>query len=896
MVNDIYNYWGKADKDGTYHLLIYHCLDVAAVGKVWMEQSPAFVKRSAKASGLSEKAFTEWFLFFLALHDIGKFDVRFQNLKSELLRKLENKKVDFDYTTRHDQRGFEFWDESLRDNICSRYFSTVKGVPLREYLDIFALVTLGHHGIPPKNENRVVKLPEAVSQFTDSLFELLLSECAVGELTEIFSLPKEERKERTSQFKYHSWQLAGLTTLCDWIASGDESFVYSSEVKTLKEYFSKASKKAVKALQKAETVSSSLSAEMGINRLFPEFADRPTPLQQYCDKVTVMDKPQLFILEDVAGAGKTEASLILASQILKAGGGSGSFVALPTMATSNAMYERMADVYHLFYSDCEKPSLTLSHGSRHLSKRFCDSYRSNLNELPQSGEQFDEDRDEGKAHCSQWLADSSKKALLADVGVGTVDQILIAGLPVRYQSLRAFGMAQKVLIVDEVHAFDPYMLRLLENVIAAQAAFGASVILLSATLPISVRKRFCAAFAEGLNVEAPELTETEVFPLITAFSSDGFSETGVNTRLSVAREVDVAFHECVDEVYEQIEKSVAEGKCVCWIRNTITDVMKSFEELQNRGMSKLDMFHSRFALKDRLVIEQRILERFGKNSTQEMRTGQILIASQVVEQSLDLDFDVMISDLAPIDLLIQRAGRLHRHNHRGDRGKPVFYLHIPKEPDEPTESWFSGAFPSAQWVYRDTALLWRTKEALKRQKRLKMPEEARLLIESVYGEETEINSPDVFITSEDSVWAEALNQKSIADFNRLKFEQGYSRLSSDMNKWENDEKVSTRLSDRANTLYLCQWEDEKIKPLFDGEQFAWDLSSLSCRASLLVSVEYNEKISEAIEELKKQKRFQFNTLFLVFKDEAMMLTGKNENGREVLVRYSSSGGLIVEKI
>ena len=211
--------------------------------------------------------------------------------------------------------------------------------------------------------------------------------------------------------------------------------------------------RAVQAVKRAEIVPATLSKVHGMKQLFPQFADTPTPLQQFCNETTITGKPQLWILEDVTGAGKTEAALTLASRILGKGNGTGCFVALPTMATSNAMYERMVEVYSLLYETESHPSLTLSHGSRHLS----DTFRSSFESIPHKGTIFDEKIDEGKAHCSQWLADSSKRALLADVGVGTIDQILLAGLPVRYQSLRAFGMSQKVLIIDEVHSFDAYM-------------------------------------------------------------------------------------------------------------------------------------------------------------------------------------------------------------------------------------------------------------------------------------------------------------------------------------------------------------------------------------------------------------------------------------------------------
>ncbi len=902
MVNMVYHkYWGKTDSGGDYHLLVYHCLDVAAVGKVWLTGNPAFVVRAAKALGLSEAAFIGWFQFFLALHDVGKFSVTFQNLQPDLFERLQGQRSHENYTVRHDQMGWQLWDEHLCEQVCSY----IPGLDedgkelLRDWLIVFARFVMGHHGIPPTGISPGRELfrksdIDSATLFTRQLLEFFIPENSNIVDSTVMLCQDESRFETIEcAFKQFSWQLAGLTSICDWLASGDESFVFCAQEYDLQEYFQGACRKAEAAVNRAEIISPPLFAESGIQRLFPEFARTPTPLQKFCNETPVSGNPQLWILEDVTGAGKTEAAMTLASRILGAGGGLGCFVALPTMATSNAMYERMADVYSRLYVDGSQPSLTLSHGSRHLSERFSKSYRDTFKTIVNNDVIPDEDRDEGKAHCSQWLADSAKKALLADVGVGTVDQILLAGLPVRYQSLRAFGMSQKVLIVDEVHVFDAYMLRLLENVVTAQAAFGSSVIMLSATLPFSVREKFCKAFAAGLDLDGVSLKKRDVFPLLTTVTSEAVREIGVATRNSLVREVAVDLREKIDDVYSLIEQSVAEGKCVCWIRNTVADVTASFTELQKRGVEKLKMFHSRFALNDRLAIEKQVLKQFGKMSTLDDRQGQVLVASQVVEQSLDLDFDVMISDLAPIDLLIQRAGRLHRHE-RGERGKPVFFVYTPKDTEKPTAEWYAETFPVAKWVYQDVALLWRTKEILKARKQLKMPKEARLLIEAVYGNDEISDTPDVFVGSEDAAWADTMNQKSLADFNRLKFEQGYCRMSSEMGKWESDERVPTRLSDKTNRLYLCRWVDGGIVPLYDENEFAWDLSSLTLRKNSLTAIQYDEKIQQAIDTLQEQKRFKYDTLFLVFQGEEMKLEGKNSGGREVTVRYDENSGLVVE--
>jgi CRISPR-associated endonuclease/helicase Cas3 len=237
---------------------------------------------------------------------------------------------------------------------------------------------------------------------------------------------------------------------------------------------------------------------------------------------------------------------------------------------------------------------------------------------------------------------------------------------------------------------------------------------------------------------------------------------------------------------------------------------------------------------------------------------------------------------------------LHRHE-RGDRDKPVLYVHIPKDTDKPTSEWYADAFPIAKWVYRDVALLWRTKEILKKQKRLKMPEEARLLIESVFSNEETIKVPDVLNSSEDEAWGKMMADKSQAEFNKLNFDQGYCQLSS--NRWDEEERIPTRLSEETNTLYLCRWEDGAIIPLYNTEKdFMWDVSSLSLRRSALNSIDYSDEIQSAINTLKTQRRFKYDTLFIVFNIDKMELTGNDVNGKEVMVSYSPNGGLLVNKL
>ncbi|HFD80307.1 MAG TPA: CRISPR-associated helicase Cas3', partial [Gammaproteobacteria bacterium] len=519
-----------------------------------------------------------------------------------------------------------------------------------------------------------------------------------------------------------------------------------------------------------------------------DYLETPTPLQQACLDLPIEAEPQLFILEDVTGAGKTEAALILAARLMAAGQGQGVYIGLPTMATANAMYDRMRKVYRRLYQPGEaRPSLILSHSARHLSDTFRQSLLTAQADNPRYG-----DEESIVAQCNRWLADNRKKALLADVGIGTIDQALLAVMPARHQSLRLLGLVGKVLILDEVHAYDAYTSEPLKRLIGFHAALGGSVILLSATLTSKQRADLIGAF-QCRKQATPESTD---YPLLTqANARDIIVEKAVTTRASVARQVCVRLHHDETGLLEEIRAAVMAGQCICWIRNTVHDAREAWRALQESDWvenDKLHLFHSRYALTDRLCIEQEMLARFGKGSTPEQRRGQVLIATQVVEQSLDLDFDRMISDLAPIDLLIQRAGRLHRHQ-RGERGTPVLDVFTPEPTEEPQADWYKALFPKAQYVYPDTLVLWRTARLLAEKGGWKMPDDARDLLEPVYDDEGPI--PAGLIDAKTEVDGETHAERDAGRFASLQLDAGYRRNQ----RWDEEARIATRLGDESRT-------------------------------------------------------------------------------------------------
>ena len=880
----LFRYWGKADpaypSEPKWHPLVYHSLDVAAVGSEYLNHETIISDWFCSQMHCSRPAWVQWAAFWLSLHDLGKFSEAFQSQKPELFEALQEREPDSakSYTERHDSLGQWLWRDYLADRaVEDGWFGGTTELQMSG-LDVWMRAVTGHHGQPPKAAPAYCSIDDyysgrdkkATHFFVDAMRDLLLPQSA----TEIPAAFDAAQFEHVSQAL--SWWFAGVAVLADWLGSNTDFFAYQPAAMPLEEYWRHARQQAKKALQASGVASQKIVAGKSFANFFDDITT-PSPLQQWAIDTEILEGPQIYLLEDVTGAGKTEAALTIAYRLMERGAAHSFFIALPTMATANAMYLRMATFYQqLFAGDA---SLVLAHGSRQLVERFAASV------LPSSHAEDDlEQVDEtASARCTAWLADHNKRALLSQAGVGTIDQALLSVLHSKHQSLRLLGLFHKVLIVDEVHACDAYMQGVLEVLLEFHARAGGSVILLTATLSAHMKQALLAAYARGRDSACPGI-QSVAYPLATAWQSsfpDKLDEAALGTRAAVKRTVSIDYRHQQTEIVAIIDVALASGQCVCWIRNTVADAMEAFELFARRlPQERLTLFHARFALGDRLAKEEDVLAAFGPKSNASKRAGRLVIATQVIEQSLDVDFDLLVSDLAPIDRLIQRAGRLRRHNRDvsgnrlaanepEQRGMPLMVVFGPAWNAEPAANWFKNAFPKAAGVYPDHSQLWLTAKALQ-VGNFSMPDDARILIEGVFGEASEI--PQGLQRKNLTVLGQQMADASHAKTNALNFAGGYRR--GDVLDWWSEAKKPSRLGDASVNVVLAHWEGERLLPWAKRTDHAWAYSAVRVAERLLASTPQPEDTA-------RQQEFLCVTEQLPAKGKwSILLTlEKNKNSR-----------------
>jgi CRISPR-associated endonuclease/helicase Cas3 len=912
-----FKYWGKAeqvagDMPPAYHLLPYHCLDVAAVGSIILHNNKSLLGRLSGLAGLERDDFVLWAIFFLALHDMGKFADSFQSLNPFVQAKLQKRVSKRMYGgLRHDSLGFALWNQVLRQEFQSlRIVQVVQRSKRRQAkespVDVWMAVVTGHHGVPAKLCS--------TRTFSDDFEDPRDTDAARTFVRELGSLLLHKRqfpKSELSKIRIVSWWIAGFTVLCDWLGSNANYFPHQSAIFSLDNYWQTTLKQAERAVLETGLMPVKISARITLEQLIPPSKQEDivsTPLQQQARDFTITDSPHLFILEDVTGAGKTEAAVLLAHRLMTAGLGRGIYFALPTMATANSMYARMGRAYRYLFSPDSNPSLILAHGARELSREFRQSI---LPVTAKNNADYGDGTMPAGAHCNGWLADNRKKSLLADIGVGTIDQALLAVLPSRHQCLRLLGLLTKILIVDEVHACDSYMHELLCTLLKAHRAAGGSAILLSATLPQEQRQALVDSYMAGQSLQLPVLEKTDYssYPLFTSISDHDTRELVVDTRVSAKRVVHVKLMHEQKDIETLLDQTVAAAKCACWIRNTVADARETFVALQRSHPDwNIELFHARFTLGDRLDIENRVVQRFGKNSGNKERKGRILIATQVVEQSLDLDFDEMITDLAPIDLIVQRSGRLRRHSRdnfgnrkmgKDERGEITLHILAPPVVENPGEDWFAGFFKRTGKVYPHHGQLFLTAELMQSKGKFRMPEDARELIESVYGPEAQDAIPASLLENSFDAEGEAMAAAGLARLNTLDIPGGYSNTDETVNRWWDEALTPTRLGEETTTVYLACYERDALFPFRKEKHNSWQYSSVSMRTHGIASETDATAIPEnLLAECRDQlpAKGKWGVLVPIEKRENNLWQGvaKNKSGKEVTVYYRKDFGLMLD--
>jgi CRISPR-associated endonuclease/helicase Cas3 len=734
-MNDMLLFWAKLGDETwpeKYHPVLCHLIDVGQVARrLWNDVCRQRVKDWVRHRlGLPDENTTgAWLAFWAAAHDIGKICPGFQVLGDDRTAKLRESlpPPEWDYPpgkTPHGIISTAITAEALKDGT---------GWPAvhDNIARLVAVAIGGHHGIFPTNWD------ESPSHLGNTRWRKAQQEI-FQELARLFGVagltaPKMPDSEDQSVWMY----LAGLTSVADWIGSNVEFFPPAGNPSSadgsfnVDGYFAEAGKKASDALEKlgwlgrAET-----TTPIDFRQLFP-FIDNPRPLQTtVAELVEAMTRPGLLIVEGPMGEGKTEAGWFAAASWDRRGG-QGSYVALPTMATSNQMFGR---VETFLSADGEgKKNLMLQHGKAAVNKMFDGlKYRARL---------YDEEKQPSAVVAEEWFAANKKHGLLAPYGVGTIDQILLAVLQTKHVFVRLFGLAGKCVILDEVHAYDTYMTTLMERLLRWLAALGCPVVLLSATLPKEKRLALLRAY---VGADVPEPDHVPYPRVISVMIGAPPKATQVQADPNRAKTVQLGWI-AEDNLVEQLRATLANGGCAAVIRNTVGLAQETFvrlrEGLKDAGIT-VGLFHARFPFGRRSQIENDVLNRYGKKGGPAERNKHVLVATQVIEQSLDLDFDVMISDVAPADLVLQRAGRLQRHARGIDRpaglSQAKLWLIEPVMEGGVPDFGLSG-FVYSEYILFRSLLALRSDDGHLREK-IDLPAEIDALVEFVYSDDREFEN------------------------------------------------------------------------------------------------------------------------------------------------------------
>ena len=747
------HFWAKTDSDGNPGLSVRdHMLNVGCVAMALVEFHKDLI------SGFQLTA--SHVAFLAAIHDIGKISPGFQRKCAKWL--AENG------LTSLDDNGS--WKTVMEpDHTKVSHYAIQKFLhgmhASRKTAKFVSCVLGGHHGRLHQPADRQF-LPGGLAGVSEGGIDWEQQRDA--ELVSVLEalLPDSESLPSLDDETPSLWWLAGLTTLADWIGSDEQ-------------YFSAQRSPSCDLRWRMERARQSVQEiGFGMPRIRPDlsfseiFGFSPNDLQtQAIEHIT---GPGVYVIEAPMGMGKTEAALGAAYHLLRSGQATGIYFALPTQVTSNRIHLRMKTFLDAISEDTV--DVRLIHGSSWLLDD-----RPALVPVPS-----DSSTAESMRVGQDWFS-SSRRSLVASFGVGTIDQALLGVIAAKHFFVRRFALAGKVVILDEVHSYDLYTGTLVDRLVDVLHRLGCTVIILSATLTRERQAQLVGGDVDDARGEALP------YPMISWRADPAPAAT--TPAPPPSRELQIEFSSTSAAATEACEIA-GRGGTVLWICNTVGAAQERFAAFHRSlsGAVQLGLLHSRFPHWRREQIELEWMERLGKGGTN--RCGSILVSTQIVEQSVDLDADFMVTELAPTDMLLQRSGRLWRHTRSGrpvDRPRLCILSECRSLDDLRTMEVkeIRQVFGKKAFVYHPYVLL-RTLEVWSGRAQVSIPAEIRSLLQATYEQRT----------IEPAGWLELLaSMRRQADEHR-------SKADFSSNVWnlllDDDEGTQTRLNrSPTRSLVLC---------------------------------------------------------------------------------------------
>ena len=670
------------------------------------------------ALALDEALLSKTAYFLGAVHDIGKATVLFQ---SNITQHLPEVRERLSRQCLFPER-FAYPRATLHSKASEAILLRL-GCP-----EGIASIAGAHHGKPQENQlNECIE--ENIDLYKNNYY-------GKGERDLWFSLWKQMLEQHLRDAGFASVEdlpvltipqellLTGLLIMADWIASNTSFFpLLSVEDLGGESLYPKRLINGWERIHLPEPWQPPSYLPVDVDSFEDRFGFSPNEVQQaVLDVAASMETPGLLILEAQMGVGKTEAALAAAETFAAKWGAGGLFFGLPTQATANGIFGRLT-AWAQAQSEDTAHSIRLAHGMAELNEDYQELFPGRAfveKETPEEG-----------VYVHPWFQ-GNKQALLADFVIGTVDQLLMAALKQKHLMLRHLGVAGKVVVIDEVHAYDAYMNTYLDRALSWLGCYRVPVFLLSATLPAQRRGELVAAYLGAKSVDR-ELFSNRGYPLLTWTSGAAVQQRVIShsagrrqVALQTARE---------DALPQLLKEALAEGGCAGVIVNTVKKAQAIAGQLQEMLPDcQVFLFHAQFLMPDRAERERVLLERLGKRSSPEQRNRLIVVGTQVLEQSLDIDFDFLVTELCPMDLLLQRIGREHRHPghdpHRPPRLRAARCVVLTAE---------DGFDEGSKAVYGEW-LLWRTQMLLP--SAVHLPEDIPSLVQDTYGWEEQDAIPE----------------------------------------------------------------------------------------------------------------------------------------------------------